>query len=316
MRHAHARQLDLEDETMTSRSDSDRPGGRSGRHGGRGCRSGGGGRKGSGARGVGDGRGGGTDWWSLAPADHREFLKTFTTRNEYNHLSATERSALAADYRRSRAVDNSETNQLLQRFLLSHADPYVAISESHFSKDDSETVKAASIAYYELASEKHCQVLGVVDPNHVSVVNAYIWPRHATTDLPLFDLEPSDIHNARNVLRLQKDIERAFDERKLTFISDGSKLRVRILCQDLNSEVLTGTAVCFLDIEGRELLHPESKRPFWRLLAHHCMVSHRHARAMGWTDQDMSEVEVQCTALMAHSLDEEAQRRLKVLWQK
>ena len=282
---------------MPRRSDPDRHGGRSGRHGGS-----------RGRRSV------TTDWWSLAPADHRKFLKTFTTRNEYNRLSATERGALAENFRRAQAVDNSETNQLLRRFLVSHADPYVAISESHFSKDDSIAVKTASINYYELASEKFCQVLGAVDPNRVSVVNAHIWPRHATTDLPLFDLEPSDVHNARNVLRLQKDIERAFDRRKLTFIPDGSKLRVRILCHDLNAEVLSGTTVCFKDIEGRELLHPESKGPFRRLLAHHCMVAHRHARAMGWNDQDMSETEVQCAALMAHSLDEEAQRRLKMLW--
>jgi hypothetical protein len=192
----------------------------------------------------------------------------------------------------------------------------VAISESHFSKDDSEAVKTASIAYYGLSDEKYCQVLGAVDPKHVSVVNAHIWPRHATTDLALFDLEPSDIHNARNVLRLQKDIERAFDQRKLAFVHDGSKLRVHILCLDLYTKMLTGTTVSFQDIEGRELLFPQSKEPFRRLLAHHCMIAHRHAHAMGWTDQDMSAVEVQCTALMAHSLDAEAQRRLQALWRK
>jgi hypothetical protein len=59
----------------------------------------------------------------------------------------------------------------------------VAISESHFSKADSEAGKTASIAYYGLSDEKYCQVLGAVDPKHVSVVNAHIWPRHATTDL-------------------------------------------------------------------------------------------------------------------------------------
>jgi hypothetical protein len=299
---------------MTSRSNSDRPGGS------RGSRRGGGRRQGRGARGVTDGGGDGPDWWRMASADHREFLKTFTTRNEYNRLSVTERGSLAGNYMRSKTaeieIDSSQTNQLLRRFLISHADPYVAISESHFSKDDSEAVKKASIAYYELSDEKYCQVLGAVDPNHVSVVNAYIWPRHATTDLPLFDLEPSDIHNTQNVLRLQKDIERAFDQRKLTFIHDGSKLCVRILCPDLYAEFLTGTTISFQDIEGRELLFPRSKEPFRRLLAHHCMVAHRHARAMGWTDEDMSEAEVQCTALMAHSLDEEAQRRLQVLWKK
>lgn len=302
---------------MTSRSNSensDRPGDRSGRRGGSRGHRGGGRRRGRGER---------TDWWALAPPGHREFLETFTTRNEYNHLSAIERGALAENYRRSQVpqvegdrADNSETNQLLRRFLIAHADPYVAISESHFSRDDSKAVRIASIAYYDLADEKYCQVLGAVDPDHVSVVNAHIWPRHAITDLPLFDLEPSDINNPRNVLRLQKDIERAFDQRKLTFIHDGGKLRVRILCRDLNAQLLNGSTTRFQDIEGRELLFPESKHPFRRLLAHHCIIAHRNARAMGWIDQDMSEVEVQCTALMAHSLDEEAQRRLQVLWKK
>ena len=312
---------------MTSRN-SDSPGDRRDRPGGgssRGSRGGGRRRRqGRGAGGVGGGEhdgGAAADWWRMAPPDQREFLKRFTTRNEYNRLSVTERGVLTGEYMRAQAAflaqsEDSETNhQLLRRFLISHADPYVAISESHFPKDDSEAVKAASIAFYELTDEKYCQVLGAVDPNHVSVVNAHIWPRHAVADLPLLDLEPSDIHNARNVLRLQKDIERAFDERKLTFIQDGNKVRVRILCPALCSQMLKGTTVSFQGIEGRELIFPQSKKPFQRLLAHHCMVAHRHARAMGWTtNQDMSEVEVQCTALMAHSLDEEAQRRLQVLW--
>ena len=96
----------------------------------------------------------------MAPPDQREFLKRFTTRNEYNRLSVTERSVLTGEYMRAQAAlaqsEDSETNhQLLRRFLISHADPYVAISESHFSKDDSEAVKVASMAFYELTDEKY-----------------------------------------------------------------------------------------------------------------------------------------------------------------
>lgn len=105
--------------------------------------------------------------------------------------------------------DISETDQLLRRFLTSRSDSYVTISESHFSGDDSEAVKTASAAYYQLPIKKCCQVSGAVDPNKVSEVNAYIWPPYATTDLPLFDLEPQNIRNARNVLRLKQDIEKA-----------------------------------------------------------------------------------------------------------
>jgi hypothetical protein len=154
-------------------------------------------------------------------------------REMNNKLSAVERGTLAENFRRAQAVaapsGDSETNQLLRRFLIPHSDPYVTISESHFSRDDSEAVKKASVAYYQLAGEKYCQVLGAVDPNQVSVINAHIWPRHATAELPLFDLEPHDIHDARNVLRLQKDIERAFDLCKLAFLQNGSKVLVRVL---------------------------------------------------------------------------------------
>eukprot|EP00977_Amphora_coffeiformis_P013361 scaffold3484_cov184-Amphora_coffeaeformis.AAC.2 len=111
---------------------------------------------------------------------------------------------------------------MLQRFLISHSDPYVAISEEHYSKQDSVSVRNASVAYYGLNDERFCQVLGPVDPNRVSVINTHIWPRHACQDLSLFDLDPSFVHDPRNVLRLQKDIERAFDNRQLTFIEDAT----------------------------------------------------------------------------------------------
>lgn len=58
------------------------------------------------------------DWLPLAPSYQRDFIKTFTTRKEYNKLSAVERGALAENFRRAQAVaapsDDSETTQLLR----------------------------------------------------------------------------------------------------------------------------------------------------------------------------------------------------------
>mmetsp|Transcript_17151 Transcript_17151/g.24788 ORF Transcript_17151/g.24788 Transcript_17151/m.24788 type:complete len:326 (+) Transcript_17151:137-1114(+) len=218
----------------------------------------------------------------------------------------------------SRPTSDEGLQQLLRRFLIAHSDPYAIISQAHLSKDDSESVRNDSITYYGLASAKFCQVLGQVDPNRVSVVNAHIWPRHAVNDLVLFDLDPSDIHHARNVLRLQKDIERAFDCQELTFIDSGtspSAMVVKLLSSSASSSKITGTNLSLGDIDGRPLILPDGQQPFRRLIAHHCVVAYRRARAKGWVqEEDLSRAEIQASELMSHSLDEEGQTRLKLLW--
>mmetsp|Transcript_2256 Transcript_2256/g.6362 ORF Transcript_2256/g.6362 Transcript_2256/m.6362 type:complete len:305 (-) Transcript_2256:2001-2915(-) len=255
------------------------------------------------------------DYWSLAQPEFRLWLANITTKAEYNKLPIAERRELLRDFGISQQRSDGELRGLLQRFLASHADPYVAVSATHYSRDDSQSVQAASIAYYGLCNEKFCQVLGAVDRNRVSVINAHIWPRSAAQDLILFDLQPAKIHDERNVLRLQKDIERAFDHRELTFVeNDEGALVVKVINPDILSETLTGTTMTFNDIQGTPLLLPSGKNPFRRLIAHHSILSHKNARTQGWIGDDLSEVEVKAGALIAHSLDEEAQARLKLLW--
>lgn len=273
------------------------------------------------------------DHWQKTPKAFREWARHLVTRQEYNELALTDRSALLRDFTLAQKapppppppISNADRLiQMLQRFLIAHSDPYAAISEAHYSKQDSESVRISSVAYYGLTDAKFCQVLGKVDPNRVSVVNSHIWPRHAAQDLSFFDLDPSSVHDARNVLRLQKDIERAFDSRQLTFIEDTTsasssrlQLIVKILCPKSVSDAidLTGTKMRLSDIEGRGLLLPNGQVPFRRILAHHAVVAHRYARASGWlSDSDLSQAEIQASALMEHSLDEEAQSRLKLLW--
>lgn len=265
------------------------------------------------------------DHWLKTPKAFREWARHLVTRQEYNELALTDRSALLRDFTLAQKtpppppqlppppppiLNPDRLIQMLQRFLIAHSNPYTAISEAHCSKQDLESVRISSVTYYGLTDVKFCQVLGKVDPDRVSVVNSHIWPRHAAQDLSLFDLDPSSVHDPRNVLRLQKDIERAFDSRQLTFIEDTSsasssrlQLIVKILCPKSVSDAieLTGTKMRLSDIQGRELLLPNGQVPFRRILAHHAVAANRYARASGWlSDSDLSQAEIQASALMEH----------------
>lgn len=224
---------------------------------------------------------------------------------------------------RLRSVNDEESKDthqllcLLRTILISQLNPYEVISQSHFSKEDSEEARNASIAYYGLASDKHCQILGQGQHHHVSVVNAHIWPRHKSELLPVWGVETTCIHDPKNVLRLQKDIERAFDARKVTFLeTTGSGLELKVLCTDSSfvTSVLKGTKKTFSDMDGSLLLLPSGKTPYRRFLANHAVLAYKYAREKGWTTQDLSEIEMKAEALLAHSLDKEAQERLALLW--
>ena len=74
---------------------------------------------------------------------------------------------------------------------------------------------------------------GAVDTNNVS---AHIWPRSAAQDLILFDIRPTKVYDERNVLRLQKDINR-----ELTFVeNDVGALVVQVINPANLSETLRG----------------------------------------------------------------------------
>ena len=263
------------------------------------------------------------DFWRNIPDDFRSWLKTFTNKAEFNASSLTERGELRERFERSKRENAREEREsamqsMLQLIMASRVNPYAAISASHFSKDDSPAARNDSIAYYGLQDENFCQVLGAVNSSNVSVINAHIWPRHAAADMVIFDLQPDQIHSPQNVLRLQREIERAFDSRRLTFVttSHDDNLVVKILDPSARSEPLTGTNKTFRDIDGHFLRLPNGKLPFRRLLANHSVLAHKKAREKGWIGQDLSEVEVRAEALMAHSLDRDASFRLKTLWGK
>ena len=105
-----------------------------------------------------------TDYWQRTPKEFREWASHLVTKKEYNELSLPERSGLFRDFTQAQnspppPPSSDGLTHMLQRFLISHSDPYVAISEAHYSKQDSVSVRNASVAYYGLSDEKFCQVL-------------------------------------------------------------------------------------------------------------------------------------------------------------
>lgn len=215
---------------------------------------------------------------------------------------------------------------MLGLMMASRLNPYATISASHFSKDDSLTARNDSVKYYGLEGENFCQVLGAVNSRNVSVINAHIWPRHAAADLVIFDLKTDQIHSPQNILRLQKEIERAFDNCRLTFVTaihdcdddddDKHTFVVKVLDPSAMDEPLNGTSMTLRDIDGNVLQLPNGNLPFRRLLANHSVLAHKNARKKGWIDEDLSEDEVRAEALLAHSLDSDARFRLQTLWGK
>ena len=262
--------------------------------------------------------------WRVLDKSYREWLVSSgiaINAEAFHHLSVDQsisaRSAYDAANTKNREL--SELITLLKSMLISNANPYETISESHYSAQDSTDVRQSSISYYGLPNENFCQVLGQ-QPEQIKIVNAHIWPRSGTASLPLFDLETSDIHNPRNVLRLHQCIERAFDRRELVFVArsmNDQQLVVKVLSGDLKSNFLKGTRKQFADIDDQPLqIRNAGVFPFRRLLAQHSVLAHRYARTKRWISDDLVTEEVNAAALLEHSLDPEAQERMKLLWRK
>jgi HNH endonuclease len=258
-----------------------------------------------------------------------------------------ERKSARPKLQHAREERESAMQTMLQLFLVSRVNPYAAAirSASHDScKDDDDDSQLAtrndSVRYYGLPDENFCQVSGATvnnssrndNNNNVScVINAHIWPRHAAADLFIFDLKPDHIHSPQNVLRLQREIKRAFDNRRLTFVTtyhddkndndnnfvvndNDNNFVVKVLDPSAIHEPLNdGTNKTLRDIDGKFLQLPNGNLPFTRLLANHSVFAHKKAREMGWIGQDLSEVEIRAEALMFHSLDRDASFRLETL---
>ena len=181
--------------------------------------------------------------------------------------------------------------------------------------DQSSTVAEKAITHYGLTKKADCQIFG---PGTKHVVNLHIWPEWAVNNLPLFDLPLDAIDDPRNILRVHKKVERAFDSKELTFVMTGDVLTLKVLAPDLLSEVLDDTGMTFSDIDRRSLRFSSANAPFRRLLAAHSIAAHRFAELQNWiVGQDCTEGEVRAMDLARLSLgDSESLKKVAYFFRK
>jgi len=184
-------------------------------------------------------------------------------------------------------------------------------SEDVRPAEESKELKQTSTIYYGITN-KFCQVLGPQTPH---VVSAHIWPKSKHHELPLFHLLSSDINNPRNLLRLHRDIEHAFDQKRLTFVpvssSNFSKFQVKLMSTDekwLDTEI-KDTALSFRQLENKPLLMGENcapnHLPFRRILSFHVQMSFRAAERNGWIpSRDLTEMQIWANEMARYSLGE------------
>lgn len=180
---------------------------------------------------------------------------------------------------------------------------------SERTKSESSTARVKSVEYYGLGGKRTCQILGR-NTNHVK--NAHIWPHNNSQGLVLVDLQPSDIDDPRNLLRLHEEIEYYLDRFHLAFVLSGSDFILKVLDPDIRSLKLKDRSETFEDIDGRKLLLPSGNLPWRRLLGTHSVFAHREAREKGWLPEDQwTEAETNAQDFMEFSFDSDARERMR-----
>jgi hypothetical protein len=180
---------------------------------------------------------------------------------------------------------------------------------SERTKSESSMARVNSVSYYGLDGRRTCQILG---PNTAHVKNAHIWPHNNSQGLVLVDLQPSDIDDPRNLLRLHEDIEYYLDRFHLTFVLSGSDFILKVLDSNILPLKLKDRSETFEDIDGQKLLRPSGKLPWRRLLATHSILAHEKAREQNWLPEDqLIAAESNAHDLMEFSLDTQAQDRVR-----
>ena len=169
-------------------------------------------------------------------------------------------------------------------------------TESKRSKEEQEAFKDALVAFYQRQHPSNpkllkCMVLDGFFPKQL-VIASHIW-KHCThgEGLDEFGLREDDLSNPRNGFLLCKEIEQAFDTKRLCFLVDRintGNLVLKVLDPVLLSAgtsplVIPGHSVLkFGDIDGYSLKHPVDKLPFRRILDFHSKCSYQKAINRGW----------------------------------
>jgi hypothetical protein len=149
------------------------------------------------------------------------------------------------------------------------------------------------VAFYGTPKQHHCMVLGKA--THCDIICAHLWPKHTYGQgLDSYNLKAEDVNSPRNFLRLHKDIERAFDHKRLYFEHTATtgtlNLRVRVVDPDLLRSTFEASErpVTFASIDNKEFAwsFAADKIPFRRLLAAHALKAIDVARARNWIADD------------------------------
>jgi hypothetical protein len=194
----------------------------------------------------------------------------------------------------------AQTNKALKCVMSIMLDPWEGIKS-----EITEAVQNATMAnlpvistYYGIPQHHYCMVLGP-GTTHCNIICAHIWPRHTYgRGLETFDLNPNDINEPRNFLRLHRTIENAFDHKRLYFdLSENNHidgqiiLKVVILDPALKNVDLTygGMTVKMSTIDNRDFHHVFTVpiKPYMRLLAVHANQAINKAYMMGWISDDL-----------------------------
>jgi hypothetical protein len=169
-------------------------------------------------------------------------------------------------------------------------------TESNRSKQEQQAFKESLIPFYvcQHHSNPHllrCMVLNDFFPRHL-VIGSHIWKSCTHGDgLEEFGLQVNDLINPRNGILMCKEIEQAFDTKKLCFLVDRintNNLVLKVLDPVLLSPstspfVIEGNSqLRFCDIDGYSLHHPVNRIPFRRILDFHAKRSYQKAINRGW----------------------------------
>lgn len=200
-----------------------------------------------------------------------------------------------------------QLNLLVMRDL----DPYGSLAAA--PSRASLTLQAQDVCKYYNIHQKYCQALQMRVPasgvrSEPLVVNAHLWP--ASTHgkgLELLGLDPSDLTNPRNFLRLHRDVEQAFDKRRLCFICRDGQIVCKILDPSLLTSKIKNTPFCFHHLDGFPLdVNGHKRAPFHRVLANHAALSRRFALQQRWIDDPAAAVrDEELAATMRSSLGED-----------
>lgn len=106
---------------------------------------------------------------------------SFTDIHEQSTAAKLERCLVISQLHTTALLNDQDKEflNMMKKQVAAQLDPYEMISESHYSQQDSEEARNKAITFYSLQSEKHYQVLGPNQPEHVKIVNAHVWP-HST----------------------------------------------------------------------------------------------------------------------------------------